>query len=290
MIRIQGLTKRFDEKHGIFNVSLEVLPGTIFGFIGPNGAGKSTTIRHLMGLLHADEGTATVKGLDCWKETQSVKAKVGYLPGEINYPQDMTGEEIIRLSRHLHVTSAERERKLREVFPFDSKLKVRKMSKGMKQKLAIVTCFMKDAPVYILDEPTSGLDPLMQERLIEWLNAEKAAGKAILMSSHHFPEMEKTCDRAALIRDGKIIIEEDMKELRRRSTKTYQIELRDELAATRLAEVMGDRDGLAVNVEVSSTEELNTMIQKLAEFDVVSLTSGTDELEHLFMQYYGEEK
>ncbi|WP_214826298.1 ABC transporter ATP-binding protein [Exiguobacterium algae] len=290
MIRIQGLTKRFDEKHGIFDVSLEVLPGTIFGFIGPNGAGKSTTIRHLMGLLHADEGSATVMGLDCWKETQSVKAKVGYLPGEINYPQDMTGEEIIRLSRHLHVTSAERERKLREVFPFDSKLKVRKMSKGMKQKLAIVTCFMKDAPVYILDEPTSGLDPLMQERLIEWLNAEKASGKAILMSSHHFPEMEKTCDRAALIRDGKIIIEEDMKELRRRSTKTYQIELRDELAATRLAEVMGDRDGLAVNVEVSSTEELNTMIRRLTEFDVVSLTSGTDELEHLFMQYYGEEK
>lgn len=288
MIRIQDLTKRFDATHGIFNVSIEVLPGTIFGFIGPNGAGKSTAIRHLMGLLHADTGSATVMGHDCWKETETVKAKVGYLPGEINYPQDMTGEEIIRLTRHLHVTSMERERQLREVFPFDSKLKVRKMSKGMKQKLGIVTCFMKDAPVYILDEPTSGLDPLMQERLIDWLNAEKTAGKTILMSSHHFPEMEKTCDRAALIRDGKIVIEEDMRELRRRRTKTYQVELKDEAEADRLAESIGERDGTTVNVEVTDSEQLNAFIRHLADFHVVSLTSGTDELEHLFMQYYGE--
>lgn len=288
MIRIHDLTKRFDAKHGIFNVSLEVGPGTIFGFIGPNGAGKSTTIRHLMGLLHADSGSATVMGLDCWKDTENVKAKVGYLPGEINYPQDMTGEEIIKLTRHLHATSGERERRLREVFPVDTKLKVRKMSKGMKQKLAIITCFMKDVPVYILDEPTSGLDPLMQERLIDWLNTEKAAGKSILMSSHHFPEMEKTCDRAALIRDGKIVIEENMSELRRRSTKTYHIELKDEEDATRLANMVGERDGLSVNVEISTTAQLNALIHQLSAFEVVSLTSGTDELEHLFMQYYGE--
>lgn len=227
-------------------------------------------------------------GLDCWKDTENVKAKVGYLPGEINYPQDMTGEEIIKLTRHLHATSGERERRLREVFPVDTKLKVRKMSKGMKQKLAIITCFMKDVPVYILDEPTSGLDPLMQERLIDWLNTEKAAGKSILMSSHHFPEMEKTCDRAALIRDGKIVIEENMSELRRRSTKTYHIELKDEEDATRLANMVGERDGLSVNVEISTTAQLNALIHQLSAFEVVSLTSGTDELEHLFMQYYGE--
>lgn len=290
MIQLKGLTKRFDPSHGIFDVSFTVEPGTVFGFIGPNGAGKSTTIRHLMGLLHADAGTATVMGHDCWNESEAVKALVGYLPGEINYPQDMTGEEVIRLTRKLHVTSTERERKLREVFAFDSSLKVRKMSKGMKQKLAIITCFMKDVPVYILDEPTSGLDPLMQERLVDWVIAEKKAGKAVLMSSHHFPEMEKTCDRAALIRDGRMIIEAKMTELKRHSQKTYRIELKDESAASRLSEEVGTRDGLVVTVSLSTVEELNDLIHRLARYDVQSLSSGTDELEHLFMQYYEEAK
>lgn len=290
MIQIKGLTKRFDASHGIFDVSFTVEPGTVFGFIGPNGAGKSTTIRHLMGLLHAESGVATVMGHDCWNESETVKALVGYLPGEINYPQDMTGEDVIRLTRKLHVTSAERERKLRDVFAFDTSLKVRKMSKGMKQKLAIVTCFMKDVPVYILDEPTSGLDPLMQERLVDWVIAEKTASKAVLMSSHHFPEMEKTCDRAALIRDGRMIIEAEMTELKRHSQKTYRIELKDEAAAMRLSEEIGSRDGVVVTVTLSTVEELNDLIHRLARHEVQSLSSGTDELEHLFMQYYGEAK
>ncbi|TCI45669.1 ABC transporter ATP-binding protein [Exiguobacterium sp. SH3S2] len=288
MIQIEKLTKRFDQTHGIFDVSFRVEPGTVFGFIGPNGAGKSTTIRHLMGLLHADSGKATVMGHDCWKETETVKALVGYLPGEINYPQDMNGEEVIRLTRRLHVTSAERERQLLDVFAFDTGLKVRKMSKGMKQKLAIVTCFMKDVPVYVLDEPTSGLDPLMQERLVDWVLAEKAAGKAILMSSHHFPEMEKTCDRAALIRDGRMIIEEEMAELKRRSKKTYRIGMKDEAAAIKLSEQIGTREQTFVTVSLSTSEELNGLIKLLASHDIASLTSGTDELEHMFMQYYGE--
>lgn len=288
MIQIERLTKRFDASHGIFDVSLAVERGTVFGFIGPNGAGKSTTIRHLMGLLHGDSGKATIMGHDCWRESETVKAYVGYLPGEINYPQDMTGEEIIRLTSRLHETSIERETRLRQIFAFDTTLKVRKMSKGMKQKLAIVTCFMKDAPVYLLDEPTSGLDPLMQERLIEWVLAEKASGKAILMSSHHFPEMEKTCDRAALIRDGRIIIESEMNELKRRSVKTYQVGLKSETDAGALASQIGTRDGRNVVVSISSPEELNGFLATLTQFEVESLTSGADELEHMFMQYYGE--
>ncbi|MBR3062302.1 MAG: ABC transporter ATP-binding protein [Exiguobacterium sp.] len=288
MIRIQRLTKRFDDTHGIFVVSLQVTPGTIFGFIGPNGAGKSTTIRHLMGLLKPSEGKATINGFDCWQETEQVKRNVGYLPGEINYPQNMTGEEIIRLTRHLHKTNPDRERQLRERFSFDEATKVRKMSKGMKQKLAIITCFMKDVPVYILDEPTSGLDPLMQDRLIDWLIEEKQSGKAILMSSHHFPEMERTCDRAALIKDGRIIIEEDMEQLRQHSVKRYRVEFSAEAEAVRFAADSGERDGMHVEVTISTPIELNHLIRTLAEFQVQSLTSGTDELEHLFMQYYGE--
>ncbi|WP_215141323.1 ABC transporter ATP-binding protein [Exiguobacterium qingdaonense] len=288
MIHIQQLTKRFDATHGIFDVSLDVSPGMIFGFIGPNGAGKSTTIRHLMGLLKPNEGNASINGFDCWQETEKVKQCVGYLPGEINYPQNMTGEEIIHLTRHLHKTDAERERNLRERFSFDEATKVRKMSKGMKQKLAIITCFMKDVPVYILDEPTSGLDPLMQERLIDWLIEEKQSGKAILMSSHHFPEMERTCDRAALIKDGRIIIEEDIEELRQHSVKRYRIEFSSEPEAIRFAEDSAVRDGLQVEVVITKPEDLNRLIRTLANYEIRSLASGADELEHLFMQYYGE--
>lgn len=288
MIQIKQLTKRFDQTHGIFDVSFEVEPGSVFGFIGPNGAGKSTTIRHLMGLLQADSGSVTIMGHDCWSETEKVKALVGYLPGEINYPQDMTGEGVIHLTRKLHKTDVGREKRLRQAFPVDTSLKIRKMSKGMKQKLAIITCFMKDAPVYVLDEPTSGLDPLMQEKLIEWVLMEKSAGKAILMSSHHFPEMEKTCDRAALIREGRMIVEEGMQELRKRSKKTYHIGLKDASSAIAFSKTMGVHNGHIVEVTVTSTRELNDMLALLPQYEVLSLTSGTDELEHMFMQYYGE--
>ena len=288
MIELRGLTKRFDATHGIYDVSFQVEPGMIFGFIGPNGAGKSTAIRHIMGLLRADSGHVSVFGFDSWTQASRVKANISYLPGEINYPQEMTGEAIIELTRRLFKTSHDRETRLREQFPFDASLKVRKMSKGMKQKLAIVTCFMKDVPAYVLDEPSSGLDPLMQERLVEWLIEEKAANKAILMSSHHFPEMEKTCDRAALIRDGKIIVEAEMDELKRLSQKQYDVTLHDEATAKRIAATFGTAVGRTVRITVSDEQELNAMLRHLAQFEIVSLNSGTDELEHLFLQYYGE--
>lgn len=128
----------------------------------------------------------------------------------------------------------------------------------------------------------------MQERLIDWLIEEKEAGKAILMSSHHFPEMERTCDRAALIKDGRIIIQEDMEELRQHSVKRYQIEFSSEAEAIRFTETTGTRDGIHVEVAITSPEDLNNLIRTLADYEIRSLESGADELEHLFMQYYGE--
>lgn len=160
MIRLEHVTKEFAPGRGIFDVSFTVDPGTIFGFIGPNGSGKSTTLRHLMGLLAADGGKATIGGFDCWKQSKEVKKLVGYLPGEISLPGDMTGADMLDLMQRLHGSDPARRQLLLKRFPFETKTKIRKMSKGMKQKLALVGCFMKDAPVYLLDEPTSGLDPL----------------------------------------------------------------------------------------------------------------------------------
>jgi len=291
MIRLEHVTKEFAPGRGIFDVSFTVEPGMIFGFIGPNGSGKSTTLRHLMGLLAADDGKATVGGFDCWNQSKEVKQLVGYLPGEISLPGDMTGADMLDLMQRLHGSDPARRQLLLKRFPFETKTKIRKMSKGMKQKLALVGCFMKDAPVYLLDEPTSGLDPLMQERFLEWIEQEKQAGKAILMSSHHFPEMEKSCDRAALIKAGRIIVESDIHALIRSSRKVYTIVFQSDTEAAQFAMQVGvEPKRTEVSFQTNETLTLNQVIAFLTQYDVRLIRQSADDLEQVFLHYYGEEE
>lgn len=291
MIHLDHVTKEFAPKRGLFDVSFTVEPGMVFGFIGPNGAGKSTAIRQLMGLIQADTGRATIGGFDCWNQSEEVKRLVGYLPGEINLPGDFTGEQVLQLMQKLHHSSPQRQQELLNRFPFETKTKIRKMSKGMKQKLALVGCFMKDAPVYLLDEPTSGLDPLMQEHFLDLIDIERQRGKAILMSSHHFPEMEKSCDRAALIKEGRIIVEADIHELVRSSRKQYTIEFGLEAEAEQFALQIGSQR-LQKQVSFVTGHELtlNQIIHLLTAYDVRTIQSSADDLEHVFLHYYGEEE
>lgn len=291
MIHLDHVTKEFAPKRGLFDVSFTVEPGMVFGFIGPNGAGKSTAIRQLMGLIQADTGRATIGGFDCWDQSEEVKRLVGYLPGEINLPGDFTGEQVMQLMQKLHHSSPQRQQELLNRFPFETKTKIRKMSKGMKQKLALVGCFMKDAPVYLLDEPTSGLDPLMQEHFLDLIDIERQRGKAILMSSHHFPEMEKSCDRAALIKEGRIIVEADIHELVRSSRKQYTIEFGLEAEAEQFALQIGSQR-LQKQVSFVTGHELtlNQIIHLLTAYDVRMIQSSADDLEHVFLHYYGEEE
>lgn len=291
MIHLDHVTKEFAPKRGLFDVSFTVEPGMVFGFIGPNGAGKSTAIRQLMGLIQADTGRATIGGFDCWNQSEEVKRLVGYLPGEINLPVDFTGEQVLQLMQKLHHSSPQRQQELLNRFPFETKTKIRKMSKGMKQKLALVGCFMKDAPVYLLDEPTSGLDPLMQEHFLDLIDIERQRGKAILMSSHHFPEMEKSCDRAALIKEGRIIVEADIHELVRSSRKQYTIEFGLEAEAEQFALQIGSqRFQKQVSFVTGHELTLNQIIHLLTAYDVRTIQSSADDLEHVFLHYYGEEE
>lgn len=291
MIHLDHVTKEFAPKRGLFDVSFTVEPGIVFGFIGPNGAGKSTAIRQLMGLIQADAGRATIGGFDCWDQSEKVKRLVGYLPGEINLPGDFTGEQVLQLMQKLHHSSPQRQQELLNRFPFETKTKIRKMSKGMKQKLALVGCFMKDAPVYLLDEPTSGLDPLMQEHFLDLIDIERQRGKAILMSSHHFPEMEKSCDRAALIKEGRIIVEADIHELVRSSRKQYTIEFGLEAEAEQFALQIGSqRFQKQVSFVTGHELTLNQIIHLLTAYDVRTIQSSADDLEHVFLHYYGEEE
>ena len=285
------LTKDYGHGRGIFDVSLTVASGEVYGYIGPNGAGKSTTMRHLMGFCRAQSGAATIEGRDCWREARDVHTRVGYLPGEMAFPDDMTGLAYLQLiarMRKMHDFS--RAEALLERFALEPKAGIKRMSKGMKQKIGIVAAFMHDPDILLLDEPTSGLDPLMQNRFIELVLEEKQRGKTILLSSHIFDEVEKTCDRIGMIRGGRLIQEITSDELRHSRRKTYRITLTNVSDVARLCAAFPETaaEGLCVDVNLADTQ-INDLIACLAGCQVAALEEKKHTLEEYFMMYYGGE-
>ncbi|WP_044639879.1 ABC transporter ATP-binding protein [Risungbinella massiliensis] len=290
MIQLQNVTRKFPNGKGIFEVSLEVQQGEVFGFIGPNGAGKSTTIRHLMGFMKPDSGTSSIRGLDSWKDSTEVKKYVGYLPGEIAFIEGMTGKNFLDLLEGMRgQKDLARKNRLLEHLELDPTSPIRMMSKGMKQKLGLVAAFMHDPEIYILDEPTSGLDPLIQQRFIELILEEKQRGKTIFMSSHMFREMEKTCDRAAMMKDGRIIAENDMETFQREKKQQFQVTVRTKEDVQKLLEHPFVRLVNEDTVEFQVDQQVNKMIAILHEVDVVNLRSVEEDLENLFLHYYQKE-
>ena len=211
VIEVKNLTKDYGSGRGVFDVNLAVKQGEVFGFLGPNGAGKSTTIRHLMGFSKPDKGETYIFGKPTFDKYYEILSKVGYIPGEIALPQGLTGWEFIRMMQNLQgVKNEEMLDKMLKLFELDDialRGETKRMSLGVKRKLAVVTAFMSDPEVLILDEPTSGLDPVMQEVFVNFIHEEKARGKTILLSSHIFSEIDSTCDRIAIIKDGRIVSE-----------------------------------------------------------------------------------
>ncbi len=210
VIAIQHLTKDYGNKQGIFDVSLGVNRGEVFGFLGPNGAGKTTTMRHLLGFIKSDSGSCTILGFDAWKQPQEIQKHIGYVAGEIALPNNTSGQKLIEQVAKMRNVNLERAKELCDYFDVNLKNRIRQMSKGMKQKIALVLALMHDPELLLLDEPTSGLDPLMQEKFCALILREKERGKTIMLSSHIFDEVEKTCDRVMIIKQGKIIKEVDM--------------------------------------------------------------------------------
>ncbi|MFB7760777.1 ABC transporter ATP-binding protein [Streptomyces sp. JH002] len=236
MIKVEGLTKRFTPFQGVFEVNLEVGRGEVLGFIGPNGAGKSTTIRHLMGYLQQDAGRAEIDGHDCWHEPVAAKARLGYLPGEIGFPQGVSARTFLRMQGELRGhTDTRRRDELVDRLRLRLDTPIGKMSKGMKQKLAIIATFMTDPEVVILDEPASGLDPLMQDELIALLVEAKRAGTTILLSSHIFEEVEAVADRISIIRDGRIVSTQTMESVRTALRTALKVTFTEKVSAASFA-------------------------------------------------------
>ena len=289
VIEIRQLTKDYGNNRGIFDVSLSVKKGEVFGFLGPNGAGKSTTIRHLMGFIQADQGSCQINGLDCLRDHARIQQALGYLPGEIAFMDDMTGLEFIKfMAKMKGMTDLTKAYELMERFELNPQGKIKKMSKGMKQKIGIICAFMHDPELLILDEPSSGLDPLMQNRFIELVLEEKQRGKTIFMSSHIFEEIERTCDRTAMIKDGRLISIEELQTLKASKHKTYQITF----ATQELVEQFMDEGFECKQVEsnvikVVPRNNLNYLLATVSRYDIIDLDITKPTLEELFLHFYG---
>src|SRR5579872_4727873 len=205
-IEVKGLTKSYGGKRGIIDVSFEVPEGEVFGFLGPNGAGKTTTIRLLMALIHADAGTARIAGLDCWERSLEVKRLIGYVPGEPALDPNLTGGQILEYFANLRggVDRAYLQR-LIKTFDLDTSRKFRQYSTGNKRKVVLIQAFMHRPRLLILDEPTSGLDPLNQQEFDNLVKEAREEGRTVFLSSHVLSEVEKTCTRVGIIRDGRLV-------------------------------------------------------------------------------------
>ena len=300
-IEVSHLTKDYGFGRGVFDVSLQVDRGEVFGFLGPNGAGKSTTIRHLMGFSRPGSGETKIFGKDTFDRYFEILQHVGYIPGEIALPAGLNGWEFIRMMQNLQkIHNEERLREMLDLFELEDKVlsgETKRMSLGVKRKLAVVTAFMSDPDVLILDEPTSGLDPVMQETFIDLIHREKERGKTILLSSHIFSEIDSTCDRIAIIRDGKIVSEFVANDLKHASRKYNNLTFGSEAAKDTFLLLGKAIPSLSVTKSAGADAELsvedadlNTLIALLADADVRSFSNKRETLEDYFMKFYREDK
>ena len=292
VIEIKQLTKNYGNKKGVFGLDLSVKKGEVFGFLGPNGAGKTTTIRHLMGFIHPNTGECFINGLNCSTQADIIQKSLGYLPGEIAFMDDMNGLQFIKFIAEMKgIKDFSLAEELIAMFELDPSGKIKRMSKGMKQKIGIVCAFMHNPDILILDEPTSGLDPLMQNKFLELILSEKEKGKTIFMSSHNFEEIERTCDRTAIIKEGCLVDVEDMKILSQRKQKSYIITFLTQEMASNFTKEYGEVKGILGNLVTASVKgNIMPLIHTLNKYEITNLDVKTQTLEELFMHYYGGEK
>ncbi|MDR2957313.1 MAG: ABC transporter ATP-binding protein [Coriobacteriales bacterium] len=292
-LRTVGLVKRFGKVTALDGIDLEVSEGEVFGYIGPNGAGKTTTIRVLLGILKATEGSAEVFGMDAWKQAVEIHGRIAYVPGDVSLWPNLTGGEVIDLLVSLRkggkqdLAYKNRRETLLIRFDLDPSKKCRTYSKGNRQKVALVAALASDADLYILDEPTSGLDPLMELAFQESILELKALGKGIFLSSHIMSEVEKLCDRIAIIRSGHLVETGTLAELRHLTRVPMQISTEQPIIGLEqipgVHDISQGPDSLSFQVD---SGEVARVISFIAPFGVIKMESAPPTLEELFKRVY----
>ncbi|MCD2491379.1 ATP-binding cassette domain-containing protein [Lacrimispora sp. NSJ-141] len=289
-IEVEKITKDYGRGRGVFDVSFSVGEGEVFGFLGPNGAGKTTTIRQLMGFIRADKGSACIDGMDCFEKRADIQRHLGYLPGEIAFMEEMSGDEFLKFMAQMkEIKDLSRMNQLKECFELDGRGKIRRMSKGTKQKIGIICALMQSPEILLLDEPTSGLDPLMQNRFIDILLEEKKKGTTIFLSSHIFEEVERTCDRTAFIRSGELVSVSRMKDIQKSRKRIFEITFQKEEEKAEYLKKHKDAAPKRENVEISISRGMDEFIKELAGYEIADVRMRMQTLEEMFLHFYGGE-
>jgi len=293
VIELNNLTKMYGKARGITEVSFHVEEGEIFGFIGPNGAGKSTTIRLLLSLIYPTSGSATIFGKDVVKHAPEIKKEIGYLPSEVFYYDNMKVIDLLKYSASFYKKDCTKKiKELAEIMELDLTRKIDDLSLGNKKKVGIVQGLLHEPKLIILDEPTSGLDPLMQQRFFELLEKENQKGATILFSSHILSEVQRLCDRVAIIKEGKIVQVEKIRTLKENNYKKFKIEtvskvpddLFSRLSGVNQLEVKGN------TISFIFRGNINLIMQKIAEIEIANLWVEEPDLEEIFMHFYQREE
>ncbi len=295
VIKVDHLTKDYGDNRGIFDINLEIHKGEMVGFVGTNGSGKTTTIRSILGYIKPTSGQASVYGMESWANSPEIAKSIGYVPGEIAFPDLSTGIDFLKSQAgFLKLEDLSYANELIEKLQLDPRANLKRMSKGMKQKTALVAALMNNAPIIILDEPTTGLDPLMRDAFLEIIKAEHKKGKTIFMSSHMFEEMEQTCDRVAMISNGHIVDIADMNAIRNRKENDFKIEFNNQSDYNKFQtlgfKIIRLQDQYnQVTVEVRD-DDINDLFKNLKGFDVKFISEVKYTLEKYFKDKMSEKE
>jgi len=285
-IETEQLTKHYGPVRALDRVSLAAPAGSIFGFLGPNGAGKSTTIRILMGLMRATAGRASVLGMDCWRDSLRTRRRIGYLPGDVRFYNQLTGRQTLEfLAAGRRIDAAGEIERLTLRFGLALDRRVRAYSRGMKQQLGLIQALMHKPELLILDEPTSSLDPLLQQVLYDELRAAAKQGATVLFSSHTLAEVEALCEHVAIVREGRLVEHSPIEQLRARALRRVSYTLRDGVCPPP-PEGFNVRERLERRWSGTWAGPIDDLIRWLAATPIENVTIGPPDLEELFLEYY----
>lgn len=292
IIEVKNLSKFYGRSRGIIGVDFNVKEGEVFGFIGPNGAGKSTTIRTLLNLIHPTSGSAKIFDKDTVKEYSEILKNIGYVPGEVYYYEDMRVIDLLNYSASFYKKDcSKRIKELSKLFDLNLKQKIETLSFGNKKKVGIVQALIHNPRLLILDEPTSGLDPLVQKKFYDLLKEENKKGVTIFFSSHVLSEVQKICDRVAIIKEGRIVKIEDMSSITSNNYKKIKIDTDDKFSKKDF-NIKGINNLVINDKEISFIYkgDINIIINKLKDIKLSNISIIDPDLEEIFMHYYSKDK
>jgi ABC-2 type transport system ATP-binding protein len=290
VIEAAGLTKSYGSRRGIDDVTFAVDEGEVFGFLGPNGAGKTTTIRTLLGLLRPTDGSASIFGLDVWADAPRLHERLSYVGSDPAYLGELTAgrqlDDICRLRRLPKGVW----RPIAERLELDPSVQIRKLSRGNRQKVGVVQAFMGDAPLIVLDEPSTGLDPLMQREFLALVSEVRAAGRTVFLSSHNLPEVERSCDRVGIIRDGRLIDISTVQALMAGHWRSVNLVLA-EPASPGTFELPNVQvvSAAARDIHLMIEGDVNPLLRRIAQLDVRDIAVTTPDIEDIFLRFYEDD-